>query len=191
MFGFEDVIKGCVKNNNKSKEMVYKSFYGYLMAVILRYTNNRNESEELVNDSFIKVFKAIHLFIIPNDNLIAEKAFKAWIAKIASRTAIDFLRTRKTFLSIDDVAEEAEPISTINVISALNVKDILKLLDDLPEIQRLVFNLFEIEGFSHQEIAKIFKIPESSSRVYLTRAKQKLRTLYSNSLINTYETNRT
>ncbi|TKC12710.1 sigma-70 family RNA polymerase sigma factor [Pedobacter polaris] len=189
MLRFEDVIKGCIRNDNKSKEMVYKSFYGYLMAVILRYTNNRTEAEELVNDTFIKVFKSIHLFIFPSEIPYAEKAFKAWIGKIASRTAIDFLRTRKSFLSIDDFTEEAEPVSSINVISALNVKDILKLLDDLPEIQRLIFNLFEIEGFSHQEIAKIFKIPESSSRVYLTRAKQKLRTLYSNTLINTYETN--
>ncbi|RZK54514.1 MAG: sigma-70 family RNA polymerase sigma factor [Pedobacter sp.] len=190
MLGFEEVIKGCVSNNNKSKEMVYKSFYGYLMAIILRYTNNRDEAEELVNDVFIKVFKAANQFVFPVETENSEKAFKGWIGKIASRTAIDFLRTKKVFLPLDDVIEQAEPITAVNVIAALNFKDILKLLDDLPELHKLVFNLFEIEGFSHQEIAVLLKIPESSSRVYLARAKQKLRILYTNTLVN-YETNRT
>ena len=189
MLGFKDVITGCVEHNNKSKEMVYKSFYGYLMAVVLRYTNNRTEAEELVNDTFLKIFKAIHQFVFPPDAEVAEKLFKAWIGKIASRTAIDFLRTRRVFVSIDDIAEEGEPLTHINVITELNVKDILKLLDDLPELHKLVFNLYEIEGFSHLEISKLLNIPESSSRVYLVRSKQKLRALYAKTLINTYETN--
>lgn len=191
MLRFEDVIKGCVSNNNKSKEMVYKSFYGYLMAIVLRYTNNRDEAEELVNDVFIKVFKAVNQFVFPQETEKAEKAFKGWISKIASRTAIDFLRTKKTFVPLDEVAELAEPITEVNVITSLNFRDILKLLDDLPEQHKIVFNLFEIEGYSHQEIANLLNIPESSSRVYLARAKQKLRVLYTNTLVSNYETNRT
>ncbi|RZL30311.1 MAG: RNA polymerase sigma factor [Pedobacter sp.] len=189
MLKFEDVIKGCVNNDSKSKEMVYKSFYGYLMAVILRYTNNHADAEELVNDTFIKIFKAAHQFVAPKDTAAVEKTFKGWIAKIASRTAIDFLRSKRTFVSLDDVTEEGEPITHINIITALNVKDILKLLDDLPELHRLIFNLYEIEGFSHLEISKLLNIPESSSRVYLVRSKEKLRALYAKTLINTYETN--
>ena len=92
-------------------------------------------------------------------------------------------------MSIDDVDEQSKPITHINVITDLNVKDILKLLDDLPELHRLIFNLYEIEGFSHQEISKLIQIPESSSRVYLVRAKQKLRELYAKTLISNYETN--
>ncbi|RZL44599.1 MAG: RNA polymerase sigma factor, partial [Pedobacter sp.] len=59
MLKFEEVIRGCLRNDNKSKEMVYKSYYGYLIGVILRYVNERNDAEELVNDSFIKIFKSI------------------------------------------------------------------------------------------------------------------------------------
>ena len=189
MLKFEDLIKGCVNNDNKSKEMVYKSFYGYVMAVILRYSNNQADTEELVNDTFIKIFKSANQFVYPPDAATIEKTFKGWIAKIASRTAIDFLRSKRTFISLDDITEEGEPITHINIITALNVKDILKLLDDLPELHRLVFNLYEIEGFSHQEISKLLNIPESSSRVYLVRSKQKLRALYAEILINNYETN--
>lgn len=187
MLNFEETVVGCLRNDNKSKEMIYKSFYGYLMAVILRYVNERDDAEELVNDVFIKIFNAISQFNFPKQKEDHQKAFKAWISKIASRTAIDFLRTKRNLISIDEIVEEQEPLTEINIVTALNVKDIMKLLDALPEIQKLIFNLYEIEGYSHDEIAKSLNIPESSSRVYLTRAKNKLRSLYAKT-INNYAT---
>ncbi|RYE28128.1 MAG: RNA polymerase sigma factor, partial [Sphingobacteriales bacterium] len=96
MLKFEEVIRGCLKGESKSKEMVYKSYYGYLIGVILRYVNDRNDAEELVNDSFIKIFKSIAQFSFPKNEIEAQKAFKGWMARISSRTAIDFLRTKKT-----------------------------------------------------------------------------------------------
>ncbi|MNJ97144.1 ECF RNA polymerase sigma factor SigE [compost metagenome] len=187
MLKFEDAIRGCLKNDNKSKEMVYKSFYGYLMGVTLRYVEDRNDAEELVNDSFIKVFKNIGQFSAPKYNDQVQKAFKGWIARISSRTAIDFLRGKKTFLYVDDITEEQQPLTELNAVSQLNVQDIMKLLNKLPETHKLIFNMYEIEGFSHEEISKMLNIPESSCRVYLTRAKNKLRELYKNSLMNSYE----
>jgi len=187
MLKFEDAIAGCLRNDNKSKEMVYKSFYGYLMGVTLRYVDDRNDAEELVNDSFIKVFKSIGQFNAPKYSDQLQKAFKGWIARISSRTAIDFLRSRRTFLYVDDIVEEQQPLTELNAISQLNVQDIMKLLNELPETHKLIFNMYEIEGFSHEEISKMLNIPESSCRVYLTRAKNKLRELYKNSLMNSYE----
>lgn len=187
MLKFEDAITGCLRNDNKSKEMVYKSFYGYLMGVTLRYVEDRNDAEELVNDSFIKVFKSISQFSVPKYNDQVQKAFKGWIARISSRTAIDFLRSKRTFLYVDDITEEQQPLTELNAVSQLNAQDIMKLLNKLPETHKLIFNMYEIEGFSHEEISKMLNIPESSSRVYLTRAKNKLRVLYNNSLMNSYE----
>lgn len=187
MLKFEDAIAGCLRNDNQSKEMVYKSFYGYIMGVILRYVEDRNDAEELVNDSFIKVFKSISQFNAPKYDDQLQKAFKGWIARISSRTAIDFLRGKRTFLYVDDIVEEQQPLTELNAISHLNVQDIMKLLNELPETHKLIFNMYEIEGFSHEEISKMLNIPESSCRVYLTRAKNKLRALYKNSLVNSYE----
>ena len=186
MLKFEDAIAGCLRNDNKSKEMVYKSFYGYLMGVILRYVEDRNDAEELVNDSFIKIFKSISQFNAPKYDDQLQRAFKGWIARISSRTAIDFLRGKRTFLYVDDIVEEQQPLTELNAISQLNVQDIMKLLNELPETHKLIFNMYEIEGFSHEEISKMLNIPESSCRVYLTRAKNRLRELYRNSL-NSYE----
>lgn len=191
MLKFEDVLAGCLKNDNKCKEVVYKSFYGYLMGVILRYVNDRNDAQELINDSFIKIFKSIGQFSFPKNkgDLDLQKAFKGWIARISSRTAIDFLRSRRIHLSVDEIEELQQPLTELNAISQLNVQDIMKLLGQLPETHKLIFNMYEIEGFSHDEISKLLNIPESSSRVYLTRAKNKLRALYSKSLISSYESN--
>lgn len=189
MLKLEDVISGCLRNDNKSKEMVYKSFYGYLMGVILRYVNDRNDAEELVNDSFIKIFKGLSQFSFPKQDAELQKAFKGWIARISSRSAIDFLRTKRSYISVDDIAEDQIPLTHVNAISQLHVQDIFKLLDALPETHRLVFNMYEIEGFSHEEISKMLNIPESSSRVYLARAKNKLRELYSKTLTTSYATN--
>ncbi|WP_285010173.1 RNA polymerase sigma factor [Pedobacter faecalis] len=169
--------------------MVYKSFYGYIIGVILRYVNNRDDAEELVNDSFIKIFKNIAQFSFPKEDDQLQKAFKGWIARISSRTAIDFLRARKEFTSIDDIAEGDQPVTHLNAITQLNVRDIMSLLNALPETQRLIFNMYEIEGFSHDEISRALSISESSSRVYLTRAKTRLRDLYVKNLSHVYATN--
>lgn len=189
MLQLEDAITGCLKNDNKSKEMIYKSFYGYLMGVILRYVKDRNDAEELVNDSFIKVFKSIAQFSFPSENTELQKAFKGWISRISSRTAIDFLRGKKLLVYVEEITEEYQPLTSANAISQLHVQDILKLLDALPEMHRVIFNLYEIEGYSHDELSKMLNIPESSCRVYLTRAKNKLRDLYSKTLKPSYETN--
>jgi len=186
MLNIEEALKGCLQNKNKSKEMIYKSFYGYLMGVILRYVNDRNDAEELVNDCFVKIFKNVATFTFPQNKEDLPRAFKGWIAKISSRTAIDFLRTKKTRIYVDELDDHQHPVTEVNIISKLNVQDILSLLDALPETQRIIFNMYEIEGFSHDEISKMLDISGSSSRVYLTRAKNKLRTLYANSLIQSY-----
>jgi RNA polymerase sigma-70 factor (ECF subfamily) len=69
----------------------------------------------------------------------------------------------------------------------LTAQDILRLLNHLPEVQRMVFSLHEIEGYSHDEIAELLKIPDNSSRVYLTRARKRLRELFEMYFKSTYE----
>lgn len=189
ILSFEEILKGCVKNDNGCKEMMYKSFYGYLMGIILRYTKNPSDSEELVNDTFIKIFRHVGTFKAPKNPEELQRSFKGWIAQIASRTAIDKIRSSKIQFYVDDLAEHEHPVTQVSVASELHVNDILNLLNHLPDTQRLVFNLYEIEGFAHDEISKMLNIPESSSRVYLTRSKNKLRTLYLNTLVNSYEKN--
>ncbi len=172
------ILASFCNNNTSGKELLYKHYYGYVMAVVIRYTSNTHDSEELVNDSFMKIFKYAHSFKQPEDPAQLEKAFKGWIAKISSRTAIDFINKPKLTLQELELTENEHPKTIPEEMMKLNVQDLLKLLNGLPETQRLIFNLYEIEGFSHAEIGEMLGIQENISRVYLTRAKQKLRLLY-------------
>ena len=148
------------------------------MAVVLRYINMEMEAEEAVNESFVKVFRKMEAFEMHAEDDVLEKTFRAWLARIAVNTSIDMLRAKKPTNFIEDTSDEDLKLHSVVMVDRLGVEDILKLLTKLPDIQRSIFNLFEIEGYSHEEIGELLNIPESTSRTYLTRAKQRLRKLY-------------
>lgn len=172
-------LEGCLLSDaDRSQEFIYKRYYGYLMAVAIRYLKDEMEAEDVVNEAFVKVFRKISEFNYPIEEEVMDRAFRSWIAKITVNTAIDKLRVRKATDSLDDVSPGDLSIHAVSVSTALEEQDILKLLNYLPNIQRSIFNLYEIEGYSHQEISDMLSIPESTSRTYLTRAKVRLRKLY-------------
>jgi RNA polymerase sigma-70 factor (ECF subfamily) len=164
----QELVRQCKNGDLKHLEMLYKHYYGYAMGVGLRYSNNRDDALEVVNDAFIKAFGDM-------DNYQADKPFKAWLRRIVVNTAIDKQRREKKYLMDVDL-DDAWHISQLpSVIQQLSANDILKLMDGLPQAYRLVFNLYEIDGYDHNEIADMLGISASSSRVYLGRAKEKLR----------------
>lgn len=163
----EEIISQCKTGSLRYQELLYKHFYGYAMGISLRYSLNRDDALEVVNDAFIKVFNAIN-------NYNSDKPFKAWLRTILVNTAIDRRRKDLKF-QLHVELEHATPLSNANAIESLNAQDILKLMKELPPIQLAIFNLYEIDGYSHDEIAGLLTIPASSSRVYLSRAKEKLR----------------
>lgn len=164
----QDLIQKAKNGDRKSFEMLYKHFYGYAMSIALRYSNSRDEACEIVNDSFMKVFDKISGHEEGN-------SFKGWFRRILVNTSIDYYRKNVkhyAFIEIEKAdAESCEP----EIIGQLSKEDILSLMRGLPEILRMVFNMYEIEGYSHNEIAEQLGIPASTSRTYLARAKQKLR----------------
>ena len=166
----EEIIGQCKTGSLKYQELLYKQFYGYAMGIGLRYSINRDDALEVVNDAFIKVFNSIK-------NYQSDRPFKAWLRTIVVNTAIDRRRKDLKFQMHVEIENAAPVSSTANAIEKLNAQDILKLMKLLPPIQLAIFNLYEIDGCSHEEISKLLTIPESSSRVYLSRAKEKLRNI--------------
>lgn len=166
----DEIISKCKTGSLKYQELLYKQFYGYAMGIGLRYSINRDDALEVVNDAFIKVFNSIK-------NYNSDRPFKAWLRTIIVNTAIDRRRKELKFQMHVEI-EHAMPIgNSTSAIENLNAQDILKLMQQLPAIQLTIFNLYEIDGYSHDEVAKLLAIPESSSRVYLSRAKEKLRNM--------------
>lgn len=167
----DEIIQGCLQKKGKSQEMLYKRFFGYALRVSLIYNSNREDALEIVNDSFVKVFSQIGKY----DSSLP---FKGWLAKIVINTSIDRFRKNKKDIRFDDKETFFVPDESPNILEQLSAEDILGLLSRLPEIHRLVFSLYEIDGYTHEEISSLLGIPENSSRVYLTRAKRRLRELF-------------
>jgi len=165
---FNRVLNGCSKGNLKAQEYLFKEYYGYVMSIALRFSSCHDNAMEIVNDSFLKIFRKIGSYQI-------DKEFKPWIRKIVVNTAIDYYRRDKqNGIEIPIELAYDEPVDE-SVIDNLNAEEIIKLINSLPMKYRYTFNLYEIEGFSHDEIAIQLGITESTSRTYLTRAKKMLR----------------
>ena len=174
-----EIIKGCVKGSLKYQEMLYRKFYAYGMSITLRYTKSREEAIEVLNDSFLKVYENIKKFDL-------EKSFKTWFRQITVNTSIDQYRKSKRMIITDDIDNyESEAFET-DKINELEFEDILSLLKSIPEHYAIVFNLYEIEGFNHNEIAEKLNISDSTSRANLSRAKKMLRELFKKQYYNTY-----
>jgi RNA polymerase sigma factor (sigma-70 family) len=166
----EELISHCKTGSLKYQEQLYKRFYGYAMGISLRYSLNRDDALEVVNDAFIKVFKAINSFN-------SDRPFKAWLRTVIVNTAIDRRRKELKFQLNVEVENVMLASTAVTAIEKLNAEDILKLMTLLPAMHNTIFNLYEIDGYNHDEISKLLNIPASSSRVYLSRAKEKLRNL--------------
>ncbi|MEI7830891.1 MAG: sigma-70 family RNA polymerase sigma factor [Prolixibacteraceae bacterium] len=167
----EFIIQGCIHKNEKYQELLYKKFFGYALSVAMMYNNNRSEALEVVDDSFMKVFSKI-------GHYDPSKPFQGWLRKILINTSIDAIRRNNKDHRFVEAEKSTVADETPGALSQLATQDIIGILNQLPHLHKTVFCLYEIEGYSHDEIAGQLGIPISSSRVYLTRAKQQLRELF-------------
>jgi len=167
------LIKGCIKQDRKCQKMLYKAFYGFAMGICLRYANSRDEAAEVMNQGFFKVFTHIGSFD-------TTRPFKAWLGKIMMNVSIDFYRANLKMAYTDDL-ETAEHISDNELADRnLNYNDLLAMVQQLPQAYRTVFNLFAIEGYSHEEIGEMLNINAGTSKSNLHKARQKLKQMILN-----------
>ena len=165
---FNKVLKRCSRGNLKAREDLYKLYYGYVMSIAMRFSSCYDNALEITNDSFLKIFMKIRSHQIENE-------FKAWVRKIVVNTAIDYFRkNEKNNIEISIEMASNEPADE-SIIDNLTAEEIIKLINSLPMKYRYTFSLYEIEGFSHDEIALQLGITASTSRSNLTRAKKMLR----------------
>jgi len=167
-----ELIRRCSEGEPRSQELLYRRYFSFAMSVCVRYTKDQSEAMEIVNDSYIKVLNNLGEFE-------SSGSFRSWYGRILVNSAIDnYRRNAKhlSFLQINDyeTTEEQEP----EISAELSANEILSLFNRLPDNYRVTFNLYEIEGYSHEEIGQMLDISTSTSRSNLSRAKKMLRDLY-------------
>ena len=167
------LISGCIKQDRVSQKMLYKAFYGFSMGICLRYANSREEAAEVMNQGFFKVFTRIETFD-------RTRPFKAWLGRIMMNASIDYYRANLKMAYTDDL-EQAEHLSDGDMADhKLNYEDLLRMVQKLPPAYRTVFNLFAVEGYTHEEIGDLLNISAGTSKSNLHKARQKLKQMIAN-----------
>lgn len=171
----QKLIRKCRKHDRQAQFDLYQYCFDYLLAICFRYKKQREEAVSLVNDAFLKVLMNLEKYQ-------EDKEFFPWIASITVRTAIDEYRREKKyrdqteFKESDADLESAELNSSQwQLVEEMTGEEIKELIHGLPEPERMVFVLFEWEGYLHKEIAEKLDCSERSSKRYLQRAKELLK----------------
>jgi RNA polymerase sigma-70 factor (ECF subfamily) len=167
-------IERCALNNRESQKRIYTSFYGYAMAVCDRYTNNQDDAVEILNDGFLKIFKEVHRYKPAYSDVVG--SFKGWLRKIMVYTAIDHFRKNHKYAFTAELDNGVIQVSsqTENALDKLSYEEIIRAIQKLTPGYRTVFNLFVIEGFTHDEISGKLSISTGTSKSNLAKARRQL-----------------
>lgn len=170
------LITGCCKNDRNSQRDLYHWLYDYAMKICYRYVNRTEEAEELTSESFIKLFRNIQQFD-GNRNGETEALLKGWFKRIVVNTCIDHLRRTHLKLVSQEISEEGEIFMDTQEtgIDKLMYQEIIDAIRQLTPVYRTVFNLFVIEGFTHEEISAQLNISVGASKSNLSKARHNLR----------------
>ncbi len=173
-------IGGCSLNNRESQKKIFSSFYGYAISICSRYTNRHEDAAEILNDGFLKIFMEIHRFKPAYADVMS--SFKGWLGKIMVYTAIDHNRKyhKQELMTFLNGKVVEMPSVYENALDKISHDEIIKAVQNLSPAYRTVFNLFVIDGFSHEEIGKKLGISSGTSKSNLSKAKRHLqKTLFS------------
>lgn len=167
----EEIIKGCVEENNSSQKALYDRYSAKMYALCLRYGRNSSEAQDMLQDGFIKVFDNIKQYG-------GKGSFEGWIRKIMVNTALNYCRKKEFNKEVSDLNGLFHLKTEAKAISNLSEEEILNILQNLPDGYRVVFNLYAIEGFSHKEIAEKLNISDNTSRSQLSKARKLIQKIF-------------
>jgi RNA polymerase sigma-70 factor (ECF subfamily) len=160
------LIKKAIKNNREAQHVLFEMHAPKMLSVCRYYIKDMQQAEEAMLNGFFKVFKNLKTFK-------NEGSFEGWIRRIMIRESISYLRQKKSIdiLCDEDVSTSAQ---SNNIQTNLEISEIQSLIDSLPEGYRMVFVMYAIEGYKHDEIAELLKISTGTSKSQLFKARKML-----------------
>jgi RNA polymerase sigma factor (sigma-70 family) len=166
------IIQGCIRKEYKSQKILYETYMGFSLKIVFRYMSRYEKAIDVVNDGFVKLFNHFPNFHLGKeaDN---ERMLFALVKKIMINAAIDELRKGQTLHEIGGIPDYIWDItdSKNDADQKLLYKELFVLILELPPSFRTVFNLYAIDGYSHDEISKMLNIPVGTSKSNLSRAR--------------------
>ena len=183
-----ELIKGCIERDYKCQRAFYEHYYGFALKTVFRYIYKYEKATDIVNDGFVKIFNSLEKFQLGKQNIDTEKILMGWMKRILINTAIDELRRQQAMPEIgelpDYIWEEID--RSQNADQMILYKELICEVKRLPPSYRNVFNMFVIDGFSHNEIANVLGISEGTSKSALAKAKAQLKKFLENRFLQSY-----
>ena len=159
----EQLIKNCIKQDAQAQSQLYKLYASKLFSLCLKYSKNYVEAEDNLHDAFITVFNKINQYK-------NKGSFEGWLKRIAINTSLQRYRED---VGVYDITNEdnIEDVSIDLNDEDVSIDFLLKIIQELPDRYRLVFNLYVLDGYSHVEISELINISIGTSKSNLARAR--------------------
>ena len=164
------LLKKAQVNSREAQQKLFAQHSPKMLSVCRQYINDLHYAEEIMLNGFLKVFTNLHKFE-------SKGSFEGWVRRIMINESISFLRKRKCLVFVDDESYFKEE-TTNHFEAESNVSELQRLVDNLEDDFRIVFNLFVVEGYKHKEIAELLKITENTSKIRFFRARKQLQEQY-------------
>ncbi len=168
----KEIIELCMAGNVKAQYQLYTLYSKAMYSICLRMMNRREEAEDVLQESFAEIFDKLEKFRF-------ESAFGAWAKRIVINKCINQLRKKRPDIRFEAELKDAEPdedhVDYDNL--KLQVEKVKKAMSELPDGYRIIFSLYALEGYDHEEISSILGISESTSKTQYMRAKVKIKEL--------------
>lgn len=162
------LVKALKAGKPAAQRLLYEQMAGKMMAVCQRYARNREEAEDILQEGFIRVFRKIGTYK-------GEGSFEGWVRRVITNIAIRHYQKNSRIHVVVGLEEIEHEYGASLLDQEFATADLLSMVQRLPDGYRMVFNLFAIEGYSHQEIAQKLDISEGTSKSQLARARKALR----------------
>ena len=163
-----DLAKLCARGDDKARHELYTRYAAYLFALCIRYVGDRELARDLMHDGMIKIFDTIGKYK-PTGSL------KSWCARVTVNLVIDHLRKSRRLETVSiDQTQEKIPEPQNEEIAKIPKTELMRMVGELPETKRVIFNLFCVEGYSHKDIAQMLDIKEKTSSSLLFKARAQL-----------------
>lgn len=159
----EELIKSCIKGNRKAQNELYHQYRDTLYFISLKYSRNDAEAEDNLHDAFITIFQKIKTF---KD----KGSFEGWMKRITIYKAIDKYKEKRP-IAVELINDRLEDTTIESDLEQLPLNTLLMAIQELPDQYRLVFNLYQMDGYSHKEVAELLEISEGTSKSNYHRAK--------------------
>lgn len=166
-----EIISGCLQGSHRDQKYLYERYYGYCLKIVFRYIFSYDKAADVVHDGFVKVFGKLHAFTY-DESLNPERLLMGWMRTIMINTAIDRLRKDNFLPEIGILNENIWAVDrSSSADQPLLYKELISEIKKLPPGYRTVFNMYVIDGFTHQQIADQLKISVGTSKSNLSKAR--------------------